>query len=115
MLGRDEKSSCRLPTPLRSPARSARARPGTASSYAGTGPLPGWASSGVGVCRISLWKQVYKYLKDIKNYNIIYYKNNNYFINKYYDINYINNIKIIKLINNYLILYIVKGEIQSLK
>jgi hypothetical protein len=51
-------------------------------------------------------KRIYKYLKSIKDYNIIYYKNKNYFINKYYNTDYISNIKTIKLINNYLILYI---------
>ena len=51
-------------------------------------------------------KRVYKYLKNIKDYSIIYYKNKNYFINKYYNTDYINDIKIIKSISNYLILYI---------
>jgi len=51
-------------------------------------------------------KRVYKYLKNTKDYSIIYYKNKNYFINKYYDIDYISDIKITKLTSDYLILYI---------
>jgi hypothetical protein len=50
-------------------------------------------------------KRVYKYLKNIKDYNIIYYKNKNYFINRYYNVDYTSDIKIIKSINDYLILY----------
>ena len=50
-------------------------------------------------------KRVYKYLKGIKDYGITYYKNKNHFINKYYDINYIGDIKITKLTSSYLILY----------
>jgi hypothetical protein len=56
-------------------------------------------------------KRVYKYLKNIKDYDITYYKNKNYFISRYYNVNYIDNIKIIKSTNNYLILYI--GNIIS--
>jgi hypothetical protein len=37
-------------------------------------------------------KRIYKYLKDIKDYKIIYYKNKNHFINKYYNADYISNI-----------------------
>jgi len=50
-------------------------------------------------------KRVYKYLKGIKDYGITYYKNKNHFINRYYNVDYISNIKTIKSINNYLILY----------
>jgi hypothetical protein len=50
-------------------------------------------------------KRIYKYLKDIKNYNITYYKNKNHFISRYYNADYVSNIKTIKSINNYLILY----------
>ncbi len=38
-------------------------------------------------------KRIYKYLKDIKDYSIIYYKNKNYFLSRYYNADYINNIK----------------------
>jgi hypothetical protein len=51
-------------------------------------------------------KRIYKYLKNIKDYGIIYYKNKNYFISEYYNTNYASNIKTIKLTNNYLILYV---------
>ena len=50
-------------------------------------------------------KRIYKYLKSIKDYNIIYYKNKNYFINRYYNADYISNIKTTKSTSNYLILY----------
>ena len=50
-------------------------------------------------------KKIYKYLKDIKDYNITYYKNKNYFISKYCNVDYISDINITKSINNYLILY----------
>ena len=56
-------------------------------------------------------KRIYKYLKDIKDYSIIYYKNKNYFINRYYNADYASNIKTIKSINDYLILY-AKGIIS---
>jgi hypothetical protein len=56
-------------------------------------------------------KRVYKYLKDIKDYSIIYYKNKNYFISRYYNVNYASDIKIIKSTSSYLILY-VKGIIS---
>ena len=50
-------------------------------------------------------KRIYKYLKNTKDYSITYYKNKNYFISGYYNTNYISDIKIIKSINDYLILY----------
>jgi len=50
-------------------------------------------------------KRIYKYLKDIKDYNITYYKNKNHFISEYYNIDYASDIKITKLTSSYLILY----------
>ena len=48
---------------------------------------------------------IFNYLKRIKNKNLNYYKsnkNNNSFINSYYNINYIRDIANYKLINNYI-------------
>ena len=56
-------------------------------------------------------KRVYKYLKGIKDYNITYYKNKNYFISRYCNADYASDIKTIKSISDYLILY-VKGIIN---
>jgi hypothetical protein len=50
-------------------------------------------------------KKIYKYLKNTKDYDIIYYKNKNYFISGYYNVDYAGNIKITKLTSDYLILY----------
>ena len=50
-------------------------------------------------------KKVYKYLKSIKDYSIIYYKNKNYFINRYCDADYTSDIKTAKSTSSYLILY----------
>ena len=50
-------------------------------------------------------KRIYKYLKNIKDYDIIYYKNKNYFISGYYNADYVNDIKTIKSTSDYLILY----------
>ncbi len=50
-------------------------------------------------------KQIYKYLKDTKDYGITYYKNKNYFISRYCNADYTNDIKTIKSTSNYLILY----------
>ena len=58
-------------------------------------------------------KRVYKYLKDTKDYGIIYYKNKNYFISGYYNADYAGDIKITKSTSNYLILY--AGDIISQK
>ena len=51
-------------------------------------------------------KRVYKYLKGIKDYKITYYKDNNHFINEYYNVDYTRDIIIAKLTNGYLILLI---------
>jgi hypothetical protein len=56
-------------------------------------------------------KRIYKYLKSIKDYSITYYKNKNYFISRYYNADYISDIKTIKSISDYLILY-AKGIIN---
>ena len=56
-------------------------------------------------------KRIYKYLKNIKDYGITYYKNKNHFISEYYNADYTSDIKIIKSTSNYLILYI--GSIIS--
>jgi hypothetical protein len=50
-------------------------------------------------------KRLYKYLKGIKDYNITYYKNKNYFISGYCDADYASDIKTAKSTNSYLILY----------
>jgi len=50
-------------------------------------------------------KRIYKYLKNIKDYGITYYKNKNYFISGYYNADYASDIKITKSTNDYLILY----------
>ena len=50
-------------------------------------------------------KRVYKYLKDIKDYSITYYKNKNHFISRYYDADYAGDIKTAKSTSGYLILY----------
>ena len=50
-------------------------------------------------------KRVYKYLKDIKDYSITYYKNKNNFISGYCDTDYASDIKIAKSTSDYLILY----------
>ena len=51
-------------------------------------------------------KRVYKYLKGIKDYGMTYYKDNNHFINEYYNVDYTRDIIIAKLTNGYLILLI---------
>jgi hypothetical protein len=64
-------------------------------------------------------KLVYKYLKDIKDYRITYYKDNNHFISGYYDADYARDIITTKSTSEYLILLVGgiinwKSKLQSI-
>jgi hypothetical protein len=48
-------------------------------------------------------KRIFRYLKKISELKIIYYNSPEIFIQRYYDIDYINNLASVKSINNYII------------